>query len=1138
MKLSGRPSPARAIFLVLCALGSLAVRPVQGQSLSSSDLYHRQTLIIGSGLDDPYLLPDKLLIENSEQVYFRDSLLVRDRDYRLDYIRGLIKFEQVLLVADTARISYQTFPFELRSSYYHPVKTLRPDQLAQADTLKPAPAFSTATMFDTGSLRKSGTLVRGITIGSDRDLSVESGLNLQVEGRLGRDLDVLALLSDQNTPLQPEGNTATLQEIDKVLIQLQSTHFAATLGDYELGFTGPRFGSYYRKLQGGRLDARTIDDSLTISGAVSKGQYHSNFFLGQEGNQGPYRLTDKEGRTGILVLAGTERVWLDGQPLSRGANNDYTIEYGLGEITFTPQRLITSDSRLTVDFQYSAESYGRDIYAARGEANFGEKVGVRTTVISESDARNNPLSFVLTDANRSALSGAGDNPDLAGVQQVTEVDSGSGDYRREVVGPDTIFVWARPDSNGYLNVAFSYVGAGQGSYARQASASGFYYFWVGAGEGDYDPVLRLPLPERRRLLDAEIWANPTRTSRLKVEGAASDYDANTFSSIGDGNNVGFAWTADGHWSLAAPDQMGEPSRPSPVEVDAQLRRIEDRFTEIDRTQQVEYARQWNLDQTISNGESVQEAALTVRPLSPLTSKILYGHLNKEADGFRSERWRGETSLAGSRLPNIAAQADWIRSHSELSNRDGFWTRGLTSANYTYGRLTPSLRYEREHKHDSYPDSLAGFLFNVYGAGLDYAAGPLTLSTSQERRGDQKYHENVLQDFSRARTQNYKADLKSWRALSGNALYTHRRKSYDNADSADVLTDLAEINLGWKPWKRFVDLLTHYRVNNTQVSSIVLVPIFVGAGQGTHVKVGDLFFEDPDGDYILVAQSTGQFEPVVDLESSFSLDLDPSRLPAAQKDALPSPWKHLASETLVNITEKTKEPDVWSIYRLNLGKFQGDSTLSGSILLREDLFLFRQRRDFNLRLRGETSNSVSNLYLSGGQESKRRLVSLRLRRSFSDRWSTQFDIERKTDQRTYRVSIASSRDILTWSGSFEPVYRPKRVWELGLRVMAQRDRDAVESILAWRYGLEPRVVRSFTEKGRIEVRGEWHHVATDAEDLPYELASGDPPGDNFRWDLRLDYRLSKYLTASVSYNGSKDAGRDAIHIGRAEVRAFF
>jgi hypothetical protein len=1091
------------------------------------DLYHRQAVIPGSGLSDPYPLPDQRLIENSEQVIFHDSLLAREADYRMDYLRGLIRFNRILTVSDTAYLTYQIFPFELRTSYFHPLQTLRPDQIAQADTLKPATTPATASMFDTGSLRKSGTLVRGITIGSDRDLSVESGLNLQVEGRLGRDLDVLALLSDQNTPLQPEGNTATLQEIDKVLIQLQSTHFGATLGDYELEFSGPRFGSYYRKLQGARLDGRTTDDSLTISGAVSKGQYHSNSLLGQEGNQGPYRLTDKEGRAGILVLAGTERVYLDGRLLTRGANNDYTIEYGLGEITFTPQRLITSDSRLTVDFQYSAESYGRDIYSARGEANFGRRAGLRTTVISESDARTDPLSFVLTGESEAALSSAADDPAAAYTQQIDSVAVGEGDYRREMVGGDTIFVWAGSDSNGYLNVVFSYVGFGQGSYARQASAQGFYYFWVGPGEGDYDPVLRLPLPERRRLLDAEVWADPTRTSRLKFEGAVSEWDANTFSSQDDGDNVGFAWSADGHWSLTENDVSTEAARASPLEVDATVRRVEERFTEIDRTQQVEYARQWNLDEASSTGESVQEAALTVRPVSLLTSKALYGRLNKEVDGFRSERWRGETNLAGTGLPVINAQAEWIRSHSDQYSRDGFWTRGLTTARYTYGRFTPNLRYEREHKHDSYSDSLSGFLFNVYGVGLDYTAGPLMLSTAQERRDDQKYREEVLRDFSLARTQNYKVDLQSWKALSGNALYTHRRKSYDSADSADVLTDLAEINLGWKPWNRLVDLLAHYRVSNTQVSSIVQIPVFVGAGQGTHVQVGDLFFEDPDGDYILVAQSTGQFQPVVDLEANFSLDLDPGRLPTAAKDAIAAPWKHLASE-----------PDVWAIYRLDWSRFQGDSTLSGSILLREDLFLFRQRRDLNLRLRGELSNSVSNLYLTAGQETKRRLVSLRLRRSFSDRWSTQFDLERETDQRIYLSSSASSRDILSWSGSVEPVYRPKRVWEIGLRMLGQRERDAVEGILAWRYGMEPRIVRSFTEKGRAELRGEWHRVTTDVEDLPYELASGDPPGDNFRWDLSLDYRLSKYLTAGVSYNGSKDAGREAIHIGRAEVRAFF
>lgn len=1102
------------------------------------DLYHRQAVIVGGGLDEPYRLPDQLLIENSEQVVRHDSTLRRDADYRIDYIRGMIRFNAILAVTDTITVYYQIFPFELRTSYFHPLKTIRPEQIAAAETLRATPAPSTASLFDTGALRKSGTLVRGITIGSDRDLSVESGLNLQVEGRLGRDVDVLALLSDQNTPLQPEGNTATLQEIDKVLIQLQSTHFAATLGDYELQFAGPRFGSYYRKLQGARLDGRTVDDSLTISGAISKGQYHSNFFLGQEGNQGPYRLTDKEGRTGILVLAGTERVWLDGAPMTRGANNDYTIEYGLGEITFMPRRLITSDSRITVDFQYSAESYGRDIYAARGQANLGEKIGLRTTVISESDARNNPLSFVLTDQSRAAMAAAGDSTRLAQIQQVTVVDTGSGDYRYDIVGQDTIFVYARPDSNGYLNVAFSYIGSGQGSYARQASASGFYYYWVGPGQGDYDPILLLPLPERRRLADAEVWAKPTKTTSLKLEGAVSDWDQNTFSSLGDNDNVGFAWSVDGHWNLKEESGSAEGTEFSPLQFDAQARRIENRFAEIDRVQQVEYSRQWNSEEATSTGETAQEAALTVRPIFPLTTKVLYGLLDKEGDKFRSERWRGEMNLAGSRLPSISAQADWIRSSSGFSGRTGFWTRGQTTASYTYWRFTPSLHYEREHKHDTYPDSLSGFLFNIYGAGLNYQAGPLTLSTMQELRDDQKYRQSLLGDFSRARTQSYKVDLKQWRALSGDALYTHRRKSYAAADSAETLTDLAEINLGWTPWSRFLDLLAHYRVNNTQISSIVQIPIYVGPGQGTHVKVGDLFFEDPDGDYILVTQPTGQFQPVVELDASFSLDLDPGRLPKTKKDWVPSPWKYLASETVLNLSEKTKERDVWALYRLDLSKFQGDSTLYGSILLREDLFLFRQRRDLSLRLRGELSQSLSNLYLSGGQESKKRLVSLRVRRAFSERWSAQADVERKTDRRDYRTSSASDRDILAWSSALEPVYRPTRAWEIGLRAVGQRDYDRVADLLAWRYGLEPRLVRSFTEKGRAELRGEWHHVSTSADQLPYEMASGDPPGDNFRWDFRLDYRLSKYLTASVSYNGSKDANRQAIHVGRAEVRAFF
>ncbi len=1128
----------RNFLLLLAAITALSAATLQAQTPYS--LHLQQEDIIGTGLDEPRHLSHEFIVEESETAVIGDSLLYKDKDYRIDYVRGIIRFAGILAVEDTIHLTYRIYPFDIPSSYFNPILTVRPEEAAQLDTLRQPETLPGSSVFDTGSLRKSGTLVRGITIGSDRDLSVESGLNLQVEGRLGRNIDVLALLSDQNTPIQPEGNTATIEEIDKVLIQVQSPHFDAAFGDYELQLEGSRFGSYYRKLQGARLDGRTTDDRVTLSGAISRGQYHTNFFYGEEGNQGPYRLSDKEGRTGILVLAGTEKIWLDGERMQRGENNDYTIEYGLGEVTFTPSRLITSDSRITVDFQYSAEVYGRDIYAVQGEANFFDKrLGMRTTFISESDARNNPLTYVLTDSAQIALENAGDDPSAAEILQVEQAPVGEGEYIADTTSWGgqvyAIYTYVGLDSTGDLNVVFSYVGQGEGDYIRLAEATGFYYAWAGPGEGDYAPVRRLPLPQRQRMADVEVWGSPTKTSTIKFEGALSEYDRNTFSGLDDNDNIGTAWAAEGQWQSRKSNAPGDFSK---ITVDANLREVDSKFRQIDRSQQVEYSRQWDLDEGASEEESVQEANLTIRPFSPWTSKIGYGFLNKESDGFQSERWHGQTQLTGGALPAVTASADWIRSSSEPLGKSGLWTRGQSTASYKIWRLTPSIRYEREHKKDTYADSSGGFLFSDYIGGLSYEAGSIKLETSQQMRAEDRYKQSDLQDFSTARTGNYKIALSPWHNLSGDALFTHRKKDYDEADSAAVRTELMELNFGWTPFRRAVDLLVNYRINNTRVSTIVQTPLYIGPGQGTHIKVGDLYFEDPDGEYILVAQSTGEFQPVVELDGSLSLDLDAHRLPKSEREQLPLMWRHLSSETLINFNEKTKERDTWSLYRLDFSKFQGDSTLQGNLLMREDIFLFRHRRDLSFRLRGEISQSITNLYLSGGQESKRRLVSLRVRRAFSENWSLQGDLSRESDIRKYRVSGVSSRDIATWQASIEPIFRPTREWELAMRIVGQRDDDAVEGIYANRYGIEPRIIRSFMQKGRGEIRAEWHRVSTDAALLPYEMAEGDPAGDNFRWDLRVDYRISQYLTATLSYSGSKDADRETIHIGRAEVRAFF
>src|SRR5690606_40562661 len=118
-----------------------------------------------------------------------------------------------------------------------------------------------------------------------------------------------------------------------------------------------RFMNFNKKVQGlaGKFEFGSAEAKTTISAsaALVRSEYARSNFIGQEGNQGPYKLAGPNGELYILVISGSERVYVNGMLLKRGESNDYVIDYNAGEITFTSLFPITSEMRISIEYQYS-----------------------------------------------------------------------------------------------------------------------------------------------------------------------------------------------------------------------------------------------------------------------------------------------------------------------------------------------------------------------------------------------------------------------------------------------------------------------------------------------------------------------------------------------------------------------------------------------------------------------------------------------------------------------------------------------------------------------------------------------------------------------------------------------------------------
>ena len=1130
------------IFAVLIA------SPVFSQVASRYNLFERSATIQLDSTTATYNLPDSFVIHHSERVFLDSTLLKKNIDYIIDYITGKITVYRSFSHHQSLEVTYQILPLQLSQRYFH--RNLLIYQPSDSASTKIPPSFiSRSPSLETASsLRQSGSIVRGISIGTNQGLKLESGLRMEISGKIGDKIDVVAALTDQNTPIQPEGNTQTLQEIDKVFIQVSSDRFQATLGDYYLAFEGTEFSPYDRKLQGVMGTIEMGNSRGTLSMAVSRGKFVTNQFLGQEGNQGPYQLKGDRGQIDIIVLAGTEKVWIDGKIMTRGENNDYIIEYSNGQITFTRHRLITADSRVTVDFQYSDQTFQRGLFGVDvTSTTINNKLKLGLRMLRESDDKDNPLDFVLNDETRSRLQLAGDNADSAFISGVNYLGPGKGNYV-EVDSAGIIFYRYIGPNEGDYNIAFTFVGSGNGSYRPVGYA---HYQYVGAGKGSYNPVIYLTPPQRHDLVDLSMVYQPGKNFQAIAEIALSRLDKNLLSSRDDGDNAGLAMTTRFGLNKQPIKILGNNF--GKLDFSGKFRRVQNQFHFIDRSDEVEKNRKWNITDTKIRQEEIIEFNGAYFPVEQVRITGGVGE-NQRGQNFKSQRWEAGSEIAFKKIPSLRYQIESIRSDEKLSDRVGAWLRQYGKSEYHIWKLKSTVDFQAESKKESFQDTLdLGFRYYEVSPSLSLADWKkMSLTFGVSHRQQDKFESGDFSAESKALTQSAGWELKDWRNLSLALNYIHRERSYADASIGTKVTDLADLRANYSPLNRAIATNWHYQLSNTQVAKQERIYIKVEQGQGNYRfdEIANEYIPDSQiGDYILRIRATDDFTPVIELRASSTIRFQPELLwkTSQRQEKSFARWKKwlstISTETYLQIEEKTQAPDVWAIYRLDLSRFQVDTTtVYGASTLRQDIYWNRNRKDFSLRLRYNKRSNLSNQYLEGGQTLNLEEGEIRIQSQLSTKISSQLDLQKRNEVKESKVPGRFGKNISSNEIALDLSYRPRQSLELALKTKYARALDRGERPLEVNFfALAPRVNYSIRSKGRLRAELELNQVDTNPANayVPYEMVSGNRSGTNLRWTASFDYTVSRYLRASLNWNGRyEDYLKRPIYTIRAEMRAFF
>ncbi|RUT68237.1 hypothetical protein D0817_22165 [Flavobacterium cupreum] len=1078
--------------------------------------------------------------------------------YKVDFAKGsLILKENFTSGIDTLIVNYLNYPDFLTKEYslYNESQVVSND--VTTDKLyKIENSTKKAIPFD--GLNTSGSITRGVTVGNNQNTVLNSNLDLQITGKISDKVSLRASLQDSNIPLQDGGYSQKLDQFDNIFMELFSDDWNIRAGDVFLENRKTQFLSFNKKVQGiaASFDFDTEKSKTNIFASVAfvKGQYAKSTFVGQEGNQGPYKLKGENAELYVLVISGSERVYVNGVLLKRGENNDYVIDYNAGEIVFTSLFTITSEMRITIEYQYSDRNYNRLVtYAGATHENKNWSFG--GYLYSESDLKNQPLQQNLSTAQVQILAQAGDDQNLMTAPSAYE-DAYSDNkilYKKIILNGLDVYEYSNNSTDVLYNVKFSLVGNNLGNYVIQNNNSvERIYEYVppvnGILQGNYEPIVKLTAPMKIQVATFLGKYNPDEKTRVDFEIAVSNNDKNLFSNSDDSNNEGVAVKTNIKKRLFTRDWT--------LDAFANYQFVQEDFTSVERLYTIEFNRDWNLNSALLGNQSLLVTGLNfdLFPKKETTNTGLLTYQFEKLDFTESYSGARHTANAFFKLNQWTIENRGSFLNSDATNSNSKFIRNLTKTKYHFGKnwVGGSVQIEDNQEKDKVTHQFSALSQRFSEYGVFVGRGDSTKVFVElgylQRRNDslqngllQHVNDSKMYVLKSKLIQNKKTDLAVYASYRTLAFTDPTQKSEPSLNSRILYND--------RFFNQFMQIGTTYETSSGTIAQQEFTYVEVPAGQGIYT------WNDYNGNGI---QELEEFEiaPFPDQakfiriflpnqvyiktnQNKFSQSVTLNPLQWQNETGFKKLVSYFYNQTSFIMDRKVKNDG--GHFELNPFNSSDENMLGLNSSFRNSLYYNRGKQNHSVTY-SYLINKGKNLLSIGSQEVKNNSHQLQYTHLYQKSWL--FNCFTKTIKTTLVSEDFTEKnyDLEGYQIAPKISYLFSKNTSLDFFYELQNKKNQTGNLETLD---QNRIGTSFSYAGekKVTISGEFSFyenkfTGNEFSSVGFQMLEGLQAGQNLVWKLLLQKNITQFLDINLNYQGRKSETGNTIHTGNIQLRAYF